>query len=160
MLNKTTFVIPALLLAMGTSHVFAAGEATTNIKISASIPTKQFHAQPRNPDFGKAEVMSYNPVTSTLSSLRETFDVKNTEGSIHAYIEGGPASLTNGTNSIALTTTFNGTVLSAIPQEVVDDAASTPGTQADMLITAAKPADTQSGLYNADFTVVFDSVPR
>ena len=160
MLNKTTFVIPALLLAMGTSPVFAAGEATTNIKISASIPTKQFHAQPRNPDFGKAEVMSYNPVTSTLSSLRETFDVKNTEGSIHAYIEGGPASLTNGTNSIALTTTFNGTVLSAIPQEVVDDAASTPGTQADMLITAAKPADTQSGLYNADFTVVFDSVPR
>ncbi|MFL1414887.1 CS1 type fimbrial major subunit [Pseudomonas fildesensis] len=160
MLNKTTFVIPALLLAMGTSSVFAAGEATTNIKISASIPTKLFHAQPRNPDFGKAEVMSYNPVSGTLSSLRETFDVKNTEGSVHAYIEGGPASLTNGTNSIALTTTFNGKTLTAIPQEVVTDEASTPGTQVDLLISAAKPADTQSGLYNADFTVVFDAVSR
>ncbi|MFF5809036.1 YidB family protein [Streptomyces sp. NPDC012746] len=80
---------------------------------------------------------------------------RTTEGSIHAYIEGGPASLYN--RSIALTTTFNGVTLTALPQEVVDDAT---GTQADMTIVAARPLDTQNGLYTADMTVIFDAVPR
>ncbi|WP_405700186.1 YidB family protein [Streptomyces sp. NBC_00069] len=83
-----------------------------------------------------------------------------TAGSIHAYIEGGPASLYNGSDAIALTTKSNGVTLTAIPQEVLDDATSTPGTQADMTITAARPLDTQNGLYTADMTVIFDAVPR
>lgn len=29
-----------------------------------------------------------------------------------------------------------------------------------MVITAAKPADSASGLYTASYTVVFDNVPR
>lgn len=160
MFKKFAVSLPLAVAVLGSSSVMAAGEATTRIQISADIPTKQFHSQPRNPDFGKAEVMNYNPVTGTLSSLRETFDVKNTEGSVHAYIDGGPASLTNGSNAIALTTTFNGIVLTGTPQEVVDDASSTPGTQADLLVAAAKPTDTQSGRYSADFTLVFDAVPR
>jgi methionine-rich copper-binding protein CopC len=104
--------------------------------------------------------MTYNTVTGQLSSLRATYAVKNTDGSINAYIQGGPASLTNGTSSIPLTTTFNGVTLTANPQQVVDDASSTPGTQADMVVAAAKPADTDAGLFTTDFTVVFDHVPR
>ena len=146
--------------ALSSSLAFAVDDARSSIHISATIPTKQFHVQPRNPEFGKNETMSYNTVSGTLSSLRQTFDVKNTEGSVHAYIEGGPASLYNGSDAIALTTAFNGITLTATPQEVVTDAASTPGTQADMTIAAAKPADTQNGLYTADMTVVFDAVPR
>lgn len=137
-----------------------ADDSKSTINIKADIPTKQFHVLPRNPDFGKSETMNYNPVTGTLSSLRETFDVKNTEGSVHAYIEGGPASLSNGSNEIALTTTFNGVTLTGSPLEVVDDASSTLGGQADIVISPAKPTDTQNGRYNADFTVVFDAVPR
>lgn len=64
-----------------------------------------------------------------------------TAGSIHAYIEGGPAALYNGSDAIALTTKSHGVALAALPQEVVDDATSIPGTQADM-------------------TVIFDAVPR
>ncbi|WP_214350458.1 YidB family protein [Streptomyces sp. CJ_13] len=81
-------------------------------------------------------------------------------GSIHAYIEGGPASIYNGRDAIALTTTFNGVTLTGTPQEIVDDASSTPGTQADMVIVAARSLDTQNGLYTADMTVIFDAVPR
>lgn len=145
---------------LGSSLAFAADDARSSIHITANIPTQQFHVQPRNPDFGKDEVMSYNTVSGTLTSLRQTYDVKNTEGSVNAYIEGGPASLYNGSDAIALTTAFNGVTLTATPQEVVDDATSTPGTQADMTIVAATPQATQNGLYTADMTVIFDAVPR
>ncbi|QBZ91637.1 adhesin [Pseudomonas viciae] len=156
------FVTAASLTAaaLSASQVFALDDARSAIHITANIPTLQFHVQPRDPNFGKDEVMSYNTVSGTLSSLRQTFDVKNTEGSVHAYIEGGPASLYNGSDAIALTTKFNGVTLTALSQEVVDDATSTPGTQADMTIVAAKPLDTQNGLYTADMTVIFDAVPR
>ncbi|MBA1376596.1 CS1 type fimbrial major subunit [Pseudomonas brassicacearum] len=145
--------------ALTSSLAFAAGEASSSIHIKAHIPTQQFHVQPRDPNFGKDETMSYNLVTSELTRLRATYDVKNTDGSVHAYIEGGPASLYNGNNAIPLTTTFNGVTLTATPQEVVSDAASTPGTQADLVIAAAKPAATQTGIYTADMTVIFDAVP-
>jgi hypothetical protein len=160
MLKKTAFVLPLVMLAFGSSSVFAAGEATSVINIKATIPTKQFHAQPLNPDFGRDETMTYNTVTGNLSSLRETYAVKNTDGSIKAYIEGGPASLSNGTTSIALTTSFNGVTLTGSPLEVVDDASSTPGTQADLVIVPAKPAGTDAGLFTTNFTVVFDHEPR
>jgi len=160
MFKKTAIAVSLVFATLGCASVFAAGEASSTINISATIPTKQFHAQPRDPNFGRAETMAYNTVSGQLSSLRAVYDVKNTDGHIEAYIEGGPAALSNGTSSIALTTSFNGVELNGSPKEVVDDASSTPGTQADMLITAAKPADTDSGLYNTSFVVVFDSVPR
>jgi hypothetical protein len=147
--------------ALSSSLAFALDDARSSIHITATIPTKQFHVLPRNPDFGKDEVMNYNPVTNTLSTLRQTFDVKNTDGSVHAYLLGGQPSLTNGTDAIPLIARFNNITLTEFPQEVVTDAASTPGTQADMLIMAStSPLDTQVGQYTADFTVIFDAVPR
>jgi hypothetical protein len=160
MLKKTALVLPLALLAAASTSVFAAGEATSVINIKATIPTTQFHAQPVDPNFGRDETMAYNTVTNQLSPLRATYAVKNTDGSIKAYIEGGPASLTNGTDSIALTTTFNGVTLTGSPLEVVDDASSTPGTQADMVIAAATPAAGVSGLFTTNYVVVFDHEPR
>jgi hypothetical protein len=160
MLKKTAFVLPLVLLAIGSSSVFAAGEATSVINIKATIPTKQFHAQPVDPDFGKDETMSYNTVTGQLSQIRATYAVKNTDGSIKAYIEGGPAVLFNGdaAQNIALTTTLNGVTLTGSPQEVVNEADSTPGVGAEMRIVAAKPSATQRGSYTAVMPVVFDAV--
>ncbi|PQZ95417.1 MULTISPECIES: CS1 type fimbrial major subunit [Pseudomonas] len=162
MLKKLAVAAPLAAIAMTASMAFAVDDARTAINIQANIPTKQFHAQPRDPNFGKDETMNYNPVSGELSSLRATFDVKNTDGSINAYIEGGPtaAALYNGSNSIALTNTFNGVVLTGTSQEVMDDPQSTPGTQADLVITPAKPTETQNGLYTASYTVIFDAVPR
>lgn len=162
MFKKFAVAAPLVAVAMSATTAFAADDARSSINITADIPTKQFHAQPRDPNFGKDETMNYNPVSGELSSLRATFDVKNTDGSIHAYIEGGPtaAALYNGSDSIALTNTFNGVTLTATPQEVVDDPQSTPGTQADLVVTPAKPLDTQNGLYTSNYTVIFDAVPR
>ena len=94
--------------------------------------------------------------------MKQPFNVKNTDGSIHAYIEGGPASLFNGnpTQNIALATSFNGVTLTATPQEVVSDAASTPGTRADLVITPAALDEEHVGDYTASYTVIFDNVPR
>lgn len=160
MFKKTALVASLAVLALGSSSVFAAGEATSTINISATIPTKQFHAQPRDPNFGRAEIMKHDIISGRLDTLRAVYDVKNTDGHIAAYIEGGPASLSNGSVGIPLTTSFNGVVLTATPTEVVDDASSTPGTQADLVITPAKPGDTDAGLFTTSFVVVFDSVPR
>ena len=157
-------IMPVMALAVATlspSLASAVDDALTSIHITANIPNKNFHVQPRNPDFGKDEVMHYNPVTKMLTPLRQTFDVKHTEGSIHAYIE-GLQWLYNGRHSIPLITSFNNVSLDSVPQEVVDDATSTPGTQAEMVIFAPWPIapNQATGLYTGHLTVIFDAVPR
>ncbi|OOG82500.1 MULTISPECIES: hypothetical protein [Pseudomonas] len=161
MFKKRVFVTALAVAALNSSWVMAADDARSSIHITANIPNKQFHVQPRDPEFGRNEVMHYNPVTQRLSIVRQTFDVKNTEGSVHAYIEEGRAWLSNGTSQIDLWVAFNRTMLSSVPQEVVDDASSTPGTQVEMLIyPSSRPGGEEPGLYTGSFTVIFDAVPR
>jgi len=161
-MSKTMMSITALVVAiLNSSVVLAVDDARTSIHITARIPNKQFHVQPRNPDFGRDEYMHYDPVNNSLSSVRQTFDVKNTDGSVHAYIEEGRAYLNNGWDRIPLSITFNGIYLDGMSQEVVDDASSTPGTQAEMVIRPnAMSVDRHPGLYTGQFTVIFDAVPR
>ncbi|MEH6353217.1 adhesin [Pseudomonas sp. 3JA] len=160
MLNKIVSVTALVVAALSPSLVLAADDARAPIHITANIPNKQFHVQPRNPDFGKDEYMYYNTVTYDLSTIRQTFDVKNTDGSIHAHIEGG-SFLSNGRTRIPLRVFFNDVFLNEVPKEVVDDATSTPGTQVEMFIHASEwPISRLPGLYTANFTVIFDAVPR
>jgi hypothetical protein len=161
MFKKFAIAVPMTLLALSSSVAFAAEEARTAINISAFIPTFAFHAQPVNPDFGKDEKMSYNVMTESLNPLRAAYDIRHTNGSVNAYVEGGPQHLTNGSPSvIPLTYTFNGVTLTGTSKEVVGDAESNPGMRADLVITAALPGSTQLGLYTANPVVVFDAVPR
>lgn len=160
MLKKIVFAVPLTLLALGTSVAFAAEEARSSINISATIPSKVFHAQPRDPNFGKDEKMAYNLVDGTLSSLRAMYDVRHTNGAVGAYVEGGPQPLFNGADKIALTYTFNGTVLTDKSQPVVSEAAAAGGTQAELVIAAATPTVDQHGLFTATPVVVFDAIPK
>ncbi|MBD9463399.1 CS1 type fimbrial major subunit [Pseudomonas sp. Pdm06] len=166
MFKKVLSVIALGAAALNSSLVFGADDARSSIHIEANIPTQQFHVQPRDPEFGKDEYMYYNPVTYQLTSLRHTYDVKNTDGSVHAYLENanqtGAIHLSNGVDHVTLRAIFNGVPLDSRPQEVVDDATSTPGTQAEMrVVVASQPTRPLSpGVYNADFTVIFDAVPR
>uniref|UniRef100_UPI0039B6D210 hypothetical protein n=1 Tax=Vibrio vulnificus TaxID=672 RepID=UPI0039B6D210 len=86
-------------------------DARASIHITANIPNKQFHVQPRDPEFGRDEYMYYDPVKNSLSFVRQTFDVKNTDGSIHAYLQEGGAYLHNGLIDIPLGVIFNGVYL-------------------------------------------------
>lgn len=160
MFKKFAVSLPLAVAVLGSSVAMAANDASTTINIRADIPTKQFHAQPLDPDFGKSEVMTYNTVTGLLSPLSATFTMKNTGGSIDAYLQDGPASLTNGTDAIALTVAMGGVVLDATPKEVAADAESNSGVQKGLTITAVKPTDTQTGAYTATPTIIFDNVPR
>jgi hypothetical protein len=148
------------LLALSSSVAFAAEEARTSINISATIPTQVFHAQPVNPDFGKDEKMSYNLADGSLNPVRATYDIRHTNGSVGAYVEGGPQPLFNGNNNIALTYTFNGVTLTGTSQEVVGDSESNGGMRADLVIAAAKPTNSQTGVYTATPVVIFDAIPR
>ena len=160
MIKKFAVLLPLAVAVLGSSVAMAANDASTTINIKADIPTKQFHAQPLDPNFGRDEIMSYNTVTGELSTLSSMFTLKNTGGSIDAYLQDGPASLTNGTDAIALTITLGDVVLTGAPLEVAADAESNPGLQKLMTIKAAKPADTQTGQYTTTATVIFDNVPR
>ena len=160
MFKKIAFAAPLAVLALSSSMAFAVDEARSTINISATIPSKVFHAQPVNPDFGKDEQMNYNLVDGTLSSLRAPYDIRHTNGSVGAYVEGGPQPLFNGADNIALTYTFNGVTLTGASQEVVGDTESNGGMRADLVIAAAKPLATQAGLYTANPVVIFDAIPR
>ncbi|MCJ8205588.1 adhesin [Pseudomonas sp. RGM2987] len=161
MFKQLASAIALGVTALGSSLALGADDARSPIHISANIPTQQFHVQPRDPEFGKNEVMHYDPIKDNLGYLRQTFDVKNTEGSIHAYIEGGRAMLTSANNVIFLNVKFNNVRLDGIPREVVDDLSSTPGTQVEMRIRAdSMPVDRSPGFYTGDFTVIYDAVPR
>lgn len=160
MFKKIAFAAPLAVLALSSSMAFAAEETRSTINISATIPTNVFHAKSVNPDFGKDEKMDYSLVDGTLSSLRAPYDVRHTNGSVGAYVEGGPQPLFNGVNSIALTYTCNGVPLTGVSQEVVGDTESNGGMRADLVIAAAKPLDTQTGLYTANPVVIFDAIPR
>ncbi|MBV7576069.1 fimbrial protein [Pseudomonas sp. PDM32] len=160
MFKKVAFTVPVAILALSSSVAFAADEIRSSINISADVPSSVFHAQPVTPGFGTDEKMAYNVVDGSLSSLREMYDVRHTDGSIGAYVEGGPQPLFNGSDSIALTYTFNGVVLTASSQQVVTEAVANPGTRAELVIAAAKPAPGKFGKYTATPVVVFDAIPK
>lgn len=161
MFKKMVLVTALGVAALSASWVFAGDDARSSIHITANIPNKQFHVQPRDPEFGRDEYMYYDPVKNNLSTLRQTFDVKNTEGSIHAYLPEDQPDLSNGSQAFPLRVRFNNVRLSAVPVEVVDDASSTPGTQAELVIVAdGIPTNLQGGLYTSNFTIIFDAVPR
>ena len=158
MFNKIAFAVPVAVFFLGSSVAFSADDARTSINISATIPSKVFHAQPRDPNFGVDEKMAYDLARGTLSPLRATYDVRHTSGGVGAYVEGGPQPLSNGTSTIALTYTFNGVTLTENTQEVVTEAVAKPGTQVELVIAADKPTDTQYGQFNATPIVIFDAM--
>ncbi|CRM20243.1 hypothetical protein [Pseudomonas sp. 22 E 5] len=160
MFKKLAITVPLAVIALSSQVAVAAGEASHTVNLRANIPTTVFHAQPRDPNWGRDETMNYNVVSGELAPLTAIYDIRNTNGSVHAYIEGGPAMLFNGntTQNIPLTTTLNGVTLTGTPQEVVNEADSTPGVGAEMRIVAAKPTATQRGAYTAVMPVVFDAV--
>jgi hypothetical protein len=160
MSKKFAVLLPLAVAVFASSAAMAANDASTVINIRADIPTKQFHAQPLDPDFGRDEVMNYNPVTGELSQLSAVFTMKNTGGSIDAYLQNGPAALTNGAQSIPLTISLGNVVLDGTAKEVAGDAESNPGVQKTLTARAAKPTETQTGLFSGVATVIFDNKPR
>lgn len=114
---------------LGSSAVFAAGEATSHISIKAVIPSTSFNAQPLNPNFGLDEVMNYNVVTGELSELSAPYILKNSAGSIQASLRENSALLSNGSVGIPLTVKLGDVTLDTTAKEVVSVAQAKAGIQ-------------------------------
>jgi len=162
MFKKIAIATPLAVLALSSSMAFAAGEARHSINLVASVPTKEFHVLPVDPDLiVKDQVLSYNPVSGDLSTLRAQFDTKNTNGSIAASLE-SEAFLSNGVDAdkVPLTVSFNGKALKLTPEEVVGEVESTPGKRVDLVIAPTKPGTGyKPGEYTGAVTMIFDAVP-
>jgi hypothetical protein len=163
MFKKFAIAAPMAVLALSSSMAFAAGEARHSINLVASVPTKVFHVLPVDPDLiVKDQVLTYNPISDELSTLRAQFDTKNTNGSIAASLE-SEAFLSNGVEAdkVPLTVTFNGKALThTTTEEVVGEVESTPGKRVDLVIAPTKPGTGyKPGEYTGAVTMVFDAVP-
>jgi hypothetical protein len=122
MFKKLTIVFSLAGAMLGSVEAFAAIEKHT-FEVSVTVPTLAFYVLPADPDWiHREQRLPWNVMTSTLGSLRKSFDVKNEAGSIEARLESRPY-LSNGTaaHDIALAVLFNGRLLSERESiEIVD----------------------------------------
>lgn len=160
LINKTALVAAAVMV-FGVSSAWAADSTSTQINISATVPSTAFYAQASSPTFGQAEVMGYDIGQNKINSLRENFTYKSTGGALRAYIDGGPRALFNGNtaHNIPQTTKFNGVTLTAAALEVATAPASAAGGTAELEVSAGAIPTGASGNFSTAFTVMFDSTP-
>ncbi|WP_256585960.1 CS1 type fimbrial major subunit [Pseudomonas sp. ICMP 460] len=146
------------VLASFSVEAFAAREEAV-FQVSVTVPTSDFFVLPISPGFLEREqVMSYNPVTERLSTLREYFDVKNVLGGINARLGFEPV-LSNGRDLIPLAVTFNGHRLELIETLVVPEAEAKAGKRVPLEIAAMPPEGGYvSGAYNGSVQIIFDAL--
>ncbi len=151
-------VILVVLLGMSIADVEAAVERET-FEVSVTIPTADFYVLPVDPQLVQREqVLAYNPVSSTLATLRAPFDVKNIGGAIGARLDQQPY-LFNGTDRVDLRVSFNGVELGLAQSEVVSTADARPGKRVGLEIAAIKPDDDyRPGHYFGTVHMVFDAI--
>jgi hypothetical protein len=147
MFKKLTVALSLAGAVLGSAAAFAAIEKHT-FEVSVTVPTLAFYVLPADPDWiHREQRLPWNLVTSTLGSLRKSFDVKNEAGSIEARLEGRPY-LSNGTaaHDIALRVMFNGKLLSELESsEVVSLNDAALGKRVSLEVTPVPPVD---GVYN------------
>lgn len=158
MFKKIAIAAPLALLAMS-STAFAAGEASHSISLVATVPTTSFYVVPVDPDLvNKDQDMSYNPATGKMREVKGYFDVRNSDGSVHASLNGLPY-LQSGIDQIPLDVEFNGKLLNQVPQMVVGEDESDSSYRALLKIAPRATAKYTPGDYTGTIAMVFDAVP-
>jgi hypothetical protein len=146
------------LLSLLSFSALAAREEAV-FQVSVKVPTSDFYVLPLNPGFLEREqTLNWNPVTETLTALREYFDVKNVLGAVDAYLAYEPV-LFNGSDNIALKVTFNQQVLGLAALRVVPEDEARVGKRVLLEIAAQKPDDGYlSGQYFGNVQIIFDAL--
>lgn len=162
MFKKLTIVLSLAGVVLGSAAAFAAIEKHT-FEVSVTVPTLAFYVLPADPGWiHREQRLPWNLVTSTLGSLRKSFDVKNEAGSIEARLEGKPY-LSNGTDvdDIALRVLFNGKLLSELESsEVVSLDEAALGKRVLLEIVPMPPLDGayKPGDYFGSVNMIFNAV--
>ncbi|NUT87898.1 adhesin [Pseudomonas corrugata] len=144
-------------LLMPWTSAWGAVERET-FELYVTIPTADFYVLPLDPQLVQREQrLPFSTITSDLSPLRATYEVKNSNGSIGARL-GEEAYLSNGRDRIDLRVRFNGVELTLDSALVVSAAEARPGRQVPLEIAAIKPDDDyKPGDYYGTVHMVFDA---
>lgn len=158
MFKKIAMTAPLAILALSSSVVFAAGEASHSISLVAHVPTNGFYVVPTDPDLvNKDQDMSHQPSTGKMGEVNGFFDVRNNNGSVHASLDSAPK-LISGADTIDLQVSLNNKVLTLTPQMVVGETESDVNYRAPLKITALGTSF-QPGDYTGVVAMTFDAVP-
>ncbi|MBV6822361.1 CS1 type fimbrial major subunit [Pseudomonas sp. PD9R] len=158
---KTVITVTSIVsLSLTCVYAFAFVERET-FEVSVSIPASEFHVLPVDPEWmGREQDLTWNLVTSELSPLRKSFDVKNTNGGIAARLNAEPY-LSNGRDSdnIALDVKFNQIKLTVNNAQVISEIDAKAGKRVGLEITAVKPVDGyKPGEYYGNVHMIFEAL--
>ncbi|MHC8403967.1 MULTISPECIES: CS1 type fimbrial major subunit [unclassified Pseudomonas] len=157
MFKKFAIAAPLAVLALGSSAVFAAGEAAHSISIVAHVPSKSFYVLPVDPDLvTKDQDMSYVESTNSMKTINSFFDLHNSNGSVHSSLAYMPK-LYAGASVIPLKVEMNGVELSLTPQQIVGEEESNTNYRAPFKISAVGTTF-NPGDYTGTVAMTFDAV--
>jgi len=155
-----TLLPPLVLTTLMLPWVSAWGAVEREtFELHVTIPTIDFYVLPLDPQLVQREQrLLFSSITSELSPLRTTYEVKNSNGAIGARL-GEEAYLSNGVERIDLRVKFNNVELTLDSNQVVSAIEARPGRQVPLEIAAVKPDDGYtSGDYYGTVHMVFDAV--
>lgn len=149
---------PWIALMLPWLPAWAAVERET-FELHVTIPTVDFYVLPLDPQLVLREQrLPYSTITSELSPLLATYEVKNSNGGIGARL-GEEAYLSNGRERIDLQVRFNNVELTLDSTQVVPANEARPGRQVRLEIAAIKPGDEYTpGDYYGTVHMVFDAL--
>lgn len=164
MLKKSLSAVLMSCAALGSIAVHAANEQRYAIDLTATIPTEDFQVIPVDSGWvNQTQEMVYDLGTKKLQNFSKQFQYKNTSGGIQATLTNtdstGAAILSNGTDIIPLTVTFNGVALSNTASTVVDAVDANAGGRTNLLITQKTDTPlTVTGSFTGQVAMVFEPV--
>ena len=155
-----TLLRPLALTALMLPWALAWGAVEREtFELHVTIPTNDFYVLPLDPQLVQREQrLPFSNITSELSPLRATYEVKNSNGAIGARLA-EEAYLSNGRERIDLKVKFNNVELTLDSTQVVSALEARPGRQVPLEIAAIKPDDGyKTGDYYGTVHMVFDAV--
>ncbi|MEQ5752577.1 CS1 type fimbrial major subunit [Providencia rettgeri] len=164
MFKKSLSVVFISCAALGSIGAHAADEQRYAIDLTATIPTEAFQVIPVESGWvNQTQEMVYDLGTKKLQDFSKQFQYKNTSGGIQATLTNtdstGTAILSNGTDTIPLTVTFNGVALTNTAKTVVDVADAKVGGRTNLRITQKTDSPlTVTGSFTGQVAMLFEPV--
>ena len=161
MIKQCTVAVLMAVTGLTGAMAWAAREEHT-FEVSLTIPSRPFYIIPAEPDWiHRPQRLDWNPVTSSLSSVRKHFDVRHDSSAIEARLEAVPY-LSNGrpAEDIFLRVTFNGVELSdeTTPRQVVSQVEAAAGKRVLLVIAPMKPdGGYRAGEYSGNVLLLFNA---
>lgn len=162
MLKKSLMVTLFSSIAFSSMFANAADEQHYTIELSATIPAENFHVIPVESGWvNQIQEMVYDLGTNKLQAFSKQFQYKNTSGGIQATLNNtdsnGDPILSNGTDIIPLSVTFNGVKLSNEAVTVVDADRAKAGGRTNLRITQkTDEALDMTGSFTGQVSMVFE----